>query len=71
VEIFRLPTSSVEEYNGSTWSTETSMPISKGAGYGFGTQAAAVFAAGSPIPNLATIEWTGAGAAVTKTITVS
>jgi hypothetical protein len=68
------PTGATEEYDGSTW---TSNPTGLGtARYdlaGCGTQTAALAIAGEPGSGTttATEEWTGAGAPLTQTITVS
>jgi hypothetical protein len=65
-------TGATEEYDGTSW---TSSPVSFNSKRwlgGAGTQSAALAFGGSPAPtNPATEEWTGAGAGVTKTITVS
>jgi hypothetical protein len=68
------PTSNVELYNGSSWSTQTSNPLSLGpTGAGGGTNAAGVQWAGNNGGTMYsnTNEWTGSGVPQTKTITTS
>jgi hypothetical protein len=61
-----------EEYDGSTWTSTTSMATARKAIAGLGTQSSALGMGGETTVIVATTEeWTGAGAAVTKTITVS
>ena len=69
-------TGATEEYDGSTWTTLPATMAtarqSSGSSKSGTTSAALVFGGNPPPTNLAaTEEWTGAGAAVTKTITVS
>jgi hypothetical protein len=59
-----------EEYNGSTWTTVNPMSTARYVLAGAGTQTLGLAFGGSPT-TAATEEWTGAGATVTKTITVS
>jgi hypothetical protein len=67
-------TGATEEYDGTTWTTSpASLKQQEDNLAGAGTQTSAL-AFGGYTPTLitaATEEWTGAGAAVTKTITVS
>jgi len=51
--------SSAEEYNGSTWTSVTSMPISRRTQIGFGIQTNAVIAGGQAPPNAAASEVLG------------
>jgi hypothetical protein len=62
-----------EAYDGTSWTAETSMSTARGQLGGAGTQASALAFAGDTGPGgtTATEEFTGPGAAVTKTITVS
>ena len=63
-----------EEYDGSTWTTVSSLSTARSDLAGDGnTSAALAFGGLNPTPAItaATEEWLGAGAAVTKTITVS
>ena len=65
-------TAATEEYDGSTWtSNPTGLNTARSQLAGCGTQTAALGFGGTPPITGATEEWTGAGAAVTKTITVS
>jgi len=66
-------TGATEEYDGISWtSSPASMATARSALGGAGTQASALaFGGGIPTQTTATEEWTGAGAGVTKTITVS
>jgi hypothetical protein len=65
-------TGATEEYDGSTWTTSPgSLNTARRALAGAGTQTAALAFGGFTPVTAATEEWTGAGAAVTKTITVS
>jgi hypothetical protein len=65
-------TGATEEYNGTTWTTISRKLTAEDHLAGAGTQAAALaFGGNIPANSAATEEWTGAGAAVTKTITVS
>jgi hypothetical protein len=67
-------TGATEEYDGSTWTTSpVSMNTTKSIGVGRGTQTAALAFGGynGTVITGGTEEWLGAGAAVTKTITVS
>jgi hypothetical protein len=71
-----IPTAATEEYDGSSWtSSPVSMSTARRLLAGAGTQASAL-GFGGDVPDGASLtgateEWTGAGAAVTKTITVS
>jgi hypothetical protein len=59
-----------EEYDGSTWTSVNSLNTARFGLGGAGTQTAALgFGGGGPTD--ATEEWTGAGAPLTQTITVS
>jgi hypothetical protein len=63
-----------EEYNGTAWtSNPTGLNTARDSLGGAGTQSAGIAFGGNTTPGQtgATEEWTGAGAAVTKTITVS
>jgi hypothetical protein len=65
-------TAATEEYDGSSWTSVTSMATAREQLGGAGTQALALAFGGDRPPYTgATEEYTGAGAAVTKTITVS
>jgi hypothetical protein len=66
-------TGATEEYDGSTWATSPASLSTARAGFaGTGTLTSALgFGGDAPTRTAATEEWTGAGAAVTKTITVS
>jgi hypothetical protein len=67
-------TGATEQYDGTSWTTvATSIATARGQLGGAGTQASALAFAGDTGPGgtTATEEFTGAGAAVTKTITVS
>jgi hypothetical protein len=65
-------TGATEEYDGSTWtSNPTGLNTARNGLAGAGIQTAALAFGGTPPTTGATEEWTGAGAAVTKTITVS
>jgi hypothetical protein len=66
-------TGATEEYDGNSWATSpTSLNTARGGLRGAGTQTSALAFGGYITPyTAATEEWTGAGAAVTKTITVS
>jgi hypothetical protein len=67
-------TGATEEYDGNSWTTSPgSLNTARYGLGGAGTQTAALGFGGTvtPPPTAATEEWTGAGAAVTKTITVS
>jgi hypothetical protein len=66
-------TGATEEYDGTSWtSSPTSLNTARHSLGGAGTQTAALaFGGQTPTITAATEEWTGAGAAVTKTITVS
>ena len=65
-------TGATEAYNGTSWTADTSMGTARYGVGGAGTQSAALAFGGRTTPEVAsTEEWTGAGAAVTKTITVS
>ena len=69
------PTGATEEYNGATWtSNPTGLNTARDSLGGCGTQTAGLAFGGSPDGTsvvASTEEWTGAGAAVTQTITVS
>jgi hypothetical protein len=76
VVILLLVTGATEEYDGNSWATSNpgQYGIRQDIGLGgAGTQTAALGFGGTVTtpPTAATEEWTGAGAAVTKTITVS
>jgi hypothetical protein len=61
-----------EEYDGNSWATSPgSLNTARGELAGAGTQASALAFGGNVGSKTQTEEWTGAGAAVTKTITVS
>jgi hypothetical protein len=66
-------TGATEEYDGTSWATSPgSLNTARRALAGAGTQASALAFGGFDTAfTTATEEWTGAGAAVTKTITVS
>jgi hypothetical protein len=65
-------TGATEEYDGSTWtSNPTGLNTARGELAGAGTQTAGLAFGGTPPNTAATEEWLGAGALVTKTITVS
>jgi hypothetical protein len=68
-------TGATELYDGTSWTTNpTGLNTARSELAGAGTQTAALAFGGSPDGTslvAATEEWTGAGAAVTKTITVS
>jgi hypothetical protein len=66
-------TGATEEYDGTTWATSPgSLNTARRGLAGAGTQTAALAFGGSiPAATAATEEWTGAGAPLTKTITVS
>ena len=66
-------TGATEEYNGTSWTTSpVSMNTARASLAGCGTQAAGLaFGGYITAVTAATEEWTGPGAAVTKTITVS
>jgi hypothetical protein len=66
-------TGATEEYDGTSWTTNpTGLNTARGGLAGAGTQPAALaFGGATTVVVAATEEWTGAGAAVTKTITVS
>jgi hypothetical protein len=65
-------TAATEEYDGSTWTSVTSLNTARGLLAGnAGTQTAALGFGGAPGGLTATEEWTGAGAPLTQTITVS
>jgi hypothetical protein len=66
-------TGATEEYDGTSWtSSPVSMSTARDGSGGAGTQSLALAFGGSPAPtNPLTEEWTGPGAGVTKTITVS
>jgi hypothetical protein len=66
-------TGATEEYDGTSWTTSPgSLNTARYYLGGAGTQAAALaFGGNNPTESAATEEWNGAGAAVTKTITVS
>jgi hypothetical protein len=70
---YHLVTGATEEYDGTTWTTSNKFSNSKNNLAGAGTQTAALAFGGytTLCITAATEEWTGAGAAVTKTITVS
>jgi hypothetical protein len=69
-------TTATESYDGTSWTSDTALPSAR-SGMGsnnFGTGLASMISGGysAPVGVLSeTLEWTGAGAAVTKTITVS
>ena len=65
------PLTTTASYDGTNWTTETSMSVAKamGGGCGAGTSGAALASGGSA--SGATEEFTGAGAAETRTITTS
>jgi hypothetical protein len=70
--ILHLCTGATEEYDGSTWtSNPTGLNTARRLLAGAGTQTAALAFGGFPPATAATEEWTGAGAPLTKTITVS
>ena len=62
-----------EEYNGSSWANSNNLNTARAALRGAGTSSSALaFGGDTPPPTTAaTEEWTGAGAALTQTITVS
>jgi hypothetical protein len=66
-------TGATEEYNGTSWTTSpASLATARSSLEGCGTQAAGLaFGGYITAVTAATEEWTGAGAGVTKTITVS
>jgi hypothetical protein len=70
-------TAATEEYNGTSWaSNPTGLNTARGILAGAGTQTATVGFGGDSVgggggKTAATEEWTGAGAPLTKTITVS
>jgi hypothetical protein len=64
-------TGATEEYDGTSWTTMQSLVTARTNLAGAGTQPAALAFGGRTPTTAATEEWTGAGAAVTKTITVS
>jgi len=64
------PIAATELYDGSTWSSDTNLSTSRQTLGGAGTQTAGLAFGGQPVLTT-TEEYTGAGAAVTKTITVS
>jgi hypothetical protein len=65
-------TGATEEYDGSTWTTSPgSLNTARSGLAGCGTQTAALAFGGGPPYTAATEEWTGAGVALTKTVTVS
>jgi hypothetical protein len=69
VELVQLLTDATEEYNGSTWaSNPTGLNTASTLKGGCGTLSSALAFGGQPS---ITEEWTGGGAVVTKTITVS
>jgi hypothetical protein len=62
---------STEEYDGTSWTTSpASMSTARAELAGCGLQTSALAFGGQPV-TAATEEWTGAGVALTKTITVS
>jgi hypothetical protein len=73
VEYSNTITGATEEYDGSSWTTSPgSLNTARYLLAGAGTQTAALaFGGDAPSATGATEEWTGAGAALTKTITVS
>jgi hypothetical protein len=67
-------TTATEEYDGNSWTTSPgSLNTGRNSPGGTGTQASALAFGGNPGTGVtaATEEWTGAGAPLTKTITVS
>jgi hypothetical protein len=67
-------TGATEEYDGTSWTTVNSLNTARNTLGGAGTTSAALgFGGNDSAPGylIATEEWTGAGAPVTKTITVS
>jgi hypothetical protein len=66
-------TGATEEYDGTSWTANpTGLNTSRLGLGGAGTQAAGLaFGGSNPASVAATEEWTGAGAPLTKTITVS
>jgi hypothetical protein len=68
-------TAATEEYNGTSWTTSpASLATARYMLAGAGTQTAALAFGGYLLPGgnqAATEEWTGPGAALTKTVTVS
>ena len=71
-ETATVKTAATEEYDGTSWSTTTSLSTARSLLAGAGTQTAGLaFGGFTTVATGATEEWTGAGAAVTKTITVS
>jgi hypothetical protein len=65
-------TGATEEYDGTSWTISYKFKYCKIGLAGAGTQTAALAFGGlTTVATAATEEWTGAGAAVTKTITVS
>jgi hypothetical protein len=70
----RIPsdTGATEEYDGTSWTNTSSMATARDQLAGAGTQSSALGMGGDTTANTAaTEEWTGPGAALTKTITVS
>ena len=61
---------SVNLWNGTTWTSQTATPTAKGSGQSAGTAASGLMAGGGGSPIPLTLEWTGAGPA-TRTITTS
>ena len=57
----------VEKYDGTSWSADTVVPTGKSKTNGAGTQTAGLMIGGLS-PTTATFEFTGAGAASTKTV---
>jgi hypothetical protein len=65
-------TTATEQYDGTSWTTQTSCSTARKYTIGAGTASAGLLFGGEVPPNTgATEEYTGAGVAVTKTITVS
>jgi hypothetical protein len=72
VVVPELYTGATEEYDGTSWTTSTSITTARDGLGGAGTQQQALaFGGRLTTYTTATEEWTGAGAALTQTITVS
>jgi hypothetical protein len=66
-------TGATEEYNGTSWTSVASLTTARRFLSGMGNTTAGLASGGQTTPSVtnATEEWTGAGVALTKTITVS
>ena len=65
-------TAATESYNGTSWTTETSLSTARRLLAGTGVQTSALAAGGLTTGlSAATEEWTGPGVGTTKTVTVS